>query len=178
MHGRVVTLCLPIRAQVTNTEWERRALAAGVDVMAGYGIAEAHGRRCRQGCASGADWTAQRNTVIGNGPFIACDALGSSGGLSPTVHLYCHDGGRPVWDDARLAFVAPATGRAKSGIYCAGAVTGEFGLQAALEQTLTTVNELLSQFRQASGKIRLRLSHRRAAVNARAAYFPRSRRKA
>ncbi len=134
-----------------STELERRALAAGVDVMAGYGIAEAHGRRSVKG-AHLVRLDGAHNTVIGNGPFIACDALGSSGGLSPTVHLYCHDGGRPVWDDTRLAFVAPATGRAKSGIYSAGAVAGEFGLQTALEQTLTTVNELLSGLSKAVAK--------------------------
>jgi sarcosine oxidase subunit alpha len=87
---------------------------------------------------------ASQNRVTGSGPFIRCDALGSSGGLSPTVHLYCHDGGRPHWDERPLAFVAPALGRAKSGIYCMGAVTGEYALRPALEETSRTMGEVLA----------------------------------
>ncbi len=132
---------------VLNPAWERRARAAGVDVMAGYGIAEAHGGRAVKG-AHLMRLDSDRNAVAGNGPFIDCDALGSSGGLSPTVHLYCHDGGRPQWDEKRLAFVASATGRAKAGIYVVGAAAGEFGLQKTLEQTRQTMTEALA----ASGK--------------------------
>ena len=68
-----------------NPEWEKRARAAGVDILAGYGIAEAHGRRAVKG-AHLVRLDGTRNAVLGNGPFIPCDALGSSGGLSPTVH--------------------------------------------------------------------------------------------
>ncbi len=132
-----------------NPAWEKRARAAGVDVMAGYGIAEAHGGRAVKG-AHLVRLHPERIAVAGNGPFIDCDALGSSGGLSPTVHLYCHDGGRPVWDEKRLAFVAPATGRAKAGIYVVGAASGEFGLQNALAQTCLTTAELLATFDKAS----------------------------
>ena len=114
-----------------NPTWEKRVRAAGVDLRTGYGIAYAKGGRALSG-AQLVKLDAERNAVIGKGPFIDCDALGSSGGLSPTVHLFCHDGGRPHWNEAKLAFVVPATGRAKSGIYCVGAVTGEFGLQPAL----------------------------------------------
>ena len=126
-----------------NPEWEKRARAAGVDVRAGYGIAYARGGRAVSG-AQLVKLDADRNAVIGQGPYVDCDALGSSGGLSPTVHLYCHDGGRPHWDEGKLAFVAAATGRAKAGIYCAGAISGEFGLQQALEQTRQVMNDLLA----------------------------------
>ena len=126
-----------------NPAWEKRARASGVDVRAGYCIAYAHGGRALSG-AQLVKLDADRNVVIGEGPYIDCDALGSSGGLSPTVHLYCHDGGRPLWDEDKLAFVAPATGRATAGIFCVGAITGEFGLQQALEQTQRAMNDLLA----------------------------------
>ncbi len=128
---------------VSNSEWQSRARAAGVDVLAGYGIAEAHGGRAVTG-AHLVQLDGARNAVAGNGPFVACDALGSSGGLSPTVHLFCHDGGRPTWDEGKLAFVVSANGRAKAGIYCAGAITGAFGLQAALEQTVEVSGEIVT----------------------------------
>ena len=135
-----------------NPAWETRARAANIEVLAGYGIAAAHGTRAVSGVHL-VHLDETDNRVVGNGPFIRCDAVGSSGGLSPTVHLYCHDGGRPAWDESRLAFVVPATGRAKAGIYCAGAVTGEFSLQACLEQTQHTLGELLSSFGKAAGSV-------------------------
>ncbi len=128
-----------------NPEWEKRARAAGVDVRIGYGIGAAHGGRAVDGVQL-VRLDGEKNAVTGSALKIECDAVGSSGGLSPTVHLYCHDGGRPQWDDARLAFVAPATGRAKAGIYCVGAVTGEFGLEQALAQTRQTMAALLATF--------------------------------
>jgi sarcosine oxidase, subunit alpha len=133
-----------------NPEWEERARDAGVEVIAGYGIAQASGGRAVTG-AQLIKLDASQNTTTGDGPYVPCDVIGSSGGLSPTVHLYCHDGGRPVWDDAKLAFIAPASGRAKAGIYCVGAVSGEFGLQAALEQTRQTTNDLLISLSKSAG---------------------------
>ena len=126
-----------------NPAWEKRVRGANVDIRAGYGIAYARGGRAVSG-AQLVKLDAVRNGPIGKGPYVECDALGSSGGLSPTVHLYCHDGGRPVWDEEKLSFVAPAMGRAKAGVYCVGAVTGEFGLQKALEQTQRVTSDLLA----------------------------------
>jgi sarcosine oxidase, subunit alpha len=128
-----------------NPEWERRARVAGVDVRIGYGIGAAHGRHAVNG-AHLVRLDGNKNAVAGPGPKIECHAVASSGGLTPTVHLYCHDGGRPQWDDASLAFVAPATGRAKDGIYCVGAVTGTFSLEQALADTRQTIAALLATF--------------------------------
>ena len=36
---------------------------------------------------------------------IEADALGVSGGWNPNVHLTCHLGGRPAWDETIAAFV-------------------------------------------------------------------------
>lgn len=127
-----------------NPAWKARAQQTGVTVYAGYGIAKAVGSTAVQG-AQLVKLDAEKNSVTGGGAFIECDVLASSGGLSPTVHLFCHDGGRPKWDDACLAFVVSATGRAAAGIYCVGAVTGAFGLQEALRQTAETVGLLLEE---------------------------------
>ena len=39
---------------------------------------------------------------------IECDALAVSGGWNPAVHLTCHLGGKPVWNEALAAFVPGA----------------------------------------------------------------------
>ncbi len=131
-----------------NTAWEQRAHVAGVDVRPGYGVAAAQGGRAVKGVKL-VKLDADRNVMSGEGPTVECDAVGSSGGLSPTVHLYCHDGGRPYWDEEKLAFVVSATGRAAAGIYCVGSITGTFGLQAALAQTQQTVGEVIASFGKA-----------------------------
>lgn len=117
-----------------NATWEQRALAAGIELYKGYGIAQANGSRSVHS-AQLAKLDVRDNRVVGSGPLISCDAVASSGGLSPSVHLYCHDGGRPHWDEERLAYIAPALGRESAGIFVAGAASGEFGLAAALGQS-------------------------------------------
>lgn len=124
-----------------------RRADAGITVHQGYAVAEAVGRG-QVKAARLVALHAQRDEVVGNGPTVACDALLSSGGLSPTVHLFCHDGSRPIWNDDVAAFVVPAEGR--KGIACAGSVTGRFGLQEALDQTTEAMRAVLSTLGVAS----------------------------
>ena len=35
---------------------------------------------------------------------LKCDTIASSGGWSPVVHLSCHTGSRPVWNDEVIGF--------------------------------------------------------------------------
>jgi len=62
---------------------------------------------------------------------LACDLLGSSGGWSPTVHLYSQGGGKLRFDAASGSFVPNTIGAA---ITPAGAANGEFSLAGALAQ--------------------------------------------
>ncbi len=126
-----------------NPEWANRTNKLGIKVYNGYGISEAIGTSAVQGVKL-VKLGALKNIVTGSGPDISCDVLASSGGLSPTVHLFCHDGGRPKWDEARLAFVVSANGRAKDGIFCVGAITGVFALQEGLAKTRITLGEVLT----------------------------------
>ena len=126
-----------------NPEWASRTNKLGIKVYSGYGVSEAIGTSAVQGVKL-VKLGALKNIVTGSGPDISCDVLASSGGLSPTVHLFCHDGGRPKWDEARLAFVVSANGRAKDGIFCVGAITGVFALQEGLAKTRITLAEVLT----------------------------------
>jgi sarcosine oxidase subunit alpha len=132
-------------AQVTVADVRAKAqpadLPKGVTVLAGHGIAEVKGR----GRVTGVRLVKlhpDRDEVLAAGPTLACDAVLSSGGLSPTVHLFCHDGRRPTWDEAVAAFVVPREGRA--GVACVGAVTGAFALDACLQQTTTAMAAVLA----------------------------------
>ena len=60
---------------------------------------------------------------------IACDLLALSNGWNPAIHLTCHLGGRPAWDEARQAFVP---GTLPPGLSVAGAAAGRLSLGEAL----------------------------------------------
>ena len=61
---------------------------------------------------------------------IACDLLAVSNGWNPTLHLTCHLGGKPAWQEALAAFVP---GSKPKGMDVAGAAAGHFSLAEALE---------------------------------------------
>lgn len=60
---------------------------------------------------------------------IPCDALGMSGGWSPVVHLTCHGGSKPSYNERIAAFVP---GSMAEGHFIAGAVMGEFDDDACI----------------------------------------------
>lgn len=72
---------------------------------------------------------------------IACDCLALSGGWNPAVHLTCHMGGRPVWNEEIASFV-PADG-AIPGLIPAGAANGQFDTAACLRDGLRAASESL-----------------------------------
>jgi sarcosine oxidase subunit alpha len=61
---------------------------------------------------------------------IACDLLAVSNGWNPTLHLTCHLGGKPAWQDSLAAFVP---GSKPKGMDVAGAASGHFSLPEALQ---------------------------------------------
>jgi sarcosine oxidase subunit alpha len=137
-----------------HTTWAAHFAAMNVKVYAGYGIADTAGNIA----VTGAQLVKLDSNNSSDTPFIECDLIASSGGLSPTVHLFCHDGGRPQWSDEKLAFVVSSNGRAKDGIYCVGAVTGIFALQEGLTKTCETVAEMLTSLGKTSDVKALDLS--------------------
>lgn len=61
---------------------------------------------------------------------LRVDGLGVSGGWNPNVHLTCHQGGRPQWDEKIAAFVPGGT--MPPGMIAAGAANGVFSTHGAL----------------------------------------------
>jgi sarcosine oxidase subunit alpha len=60
---------------------------------------------------------------------VGADLLAMGGGWNPSLHLACHLGGKPGWDDALQAFVP---GALPPGMAVAGAASGRFATAAAL----------------------------------------------
>jgi sarcosine oxidase, subunit alpha len=140
--GGVKVTLVDVRSEI-NPAWAARFEQLSVMVYAGFGISEAFGSSSVTG-AKLIGLQANIHAASEASILITCDVIASSGGLSPTVHLFCHDGGRPQWSDESIAFVISPNGRANAGIYCIGAVTGLFGLQEGLNKTCETVAEMLA----------------------------------
>ena len=94
----------------------------GVEARGGYRViagAQVIGTKGRQGIKA-----LSYRTQSGDYQ-LETDCLGLSGGWNPTVHLTCHMGARPVWNEAISAFV-PAE-NAIAGLHVAGACGGAYG---------------------------------------------------
>ncbi len=114
-----------------------------IEVRRGVGIARVRGGQQVDG-ATLINLRSDANGALvagGQRSTVSADLVLSSAGLSPTVHLWCHNGARPTWRDDIQAFVAPAHGRAD--LTCVGAVTGAFELDDALGQTINAMSRLL-----------------------------------
>jgi sarcosine oxidase subunit alpha len=87
----------------------------GVRRILGGGIVDTKGRRTLTGISLDRS---------GYHEAIACDALATSGGWSPVIHLACQRGAKPVWSQEHAAFLAPR----QDEFDVAGAANGIYGL--------------------------------------------------
>lgn len=71
-------------------------------------------------------------TADGGERTISCGALGVSGGWNPAVHMTCHQGARPRWEESIAAFVPGAD--LPPGLSVAGAASGTFSTAGALRE--------------------------------------------
>jgi sarcosine oxidase subunit alpha len=92
-------------------------------IVAGGSIERTHGRQHIDG--------ATVRDAAGARVRIDCDLLSVSNGWDPALHLSCHLGGKPRWDEARQIFLPGASPR---GLYAAGAANGAFTLAEALAE--------------------------------------------
>lgn len=102
------------------------ACQAHIPIHDGCTVIRAHGGRAVRSVEVG---RLSGEQLTGDHWKIACDLVASSGGWSPVVHLHCHIGSRPVWDD-KLACFLP--GPDNPGQISAGAVIGHFELADCL----------------------------------------------
>ncbi|WP_425074498.1 sarcosine oxidase subunit alpha family protein [Sagittula sp. S175] len=109
------------------------AQALGIRVEKGRGIAKVHGGKRVTGVA-----ICPQNGEGAVLEDINCDAVAMSGGWSPVVHLWSHNGGKLVWDDAKAFFrpdpaKAPTNHDGKPFVITAGAASGHLRLNDILQ---------------------------------------------
>ncbi len=117
--GREVAVIVDTRKSPEGSVLELAA-DKGIQVMTGSAVIEVKGRKQVRGAVI-APINAPGSFVAGESIYIECDTLASSGGWSPAVHLSCHTGSRPVWNEEILGFLpGPTTEQRFEG----GAVNG------------------------------------------------------
>src|SRR5699024_699961 len=106
----------------------KKVRGAGVAIHAGSVVSNVRGRRRVQQVEVR---SYVNNRTSSAAQRIDCDLLACSGGWSPVVHLHCHTGGQPIWDDTRAMYLPPD---AEAGRRSAGAVTGNLALESCLQE--------------------------------------------
>lgn len=129
--GREVVAIVDTR-QSPEGALTQQARANGITVYSGYALIEGKGRKRVTGALI-APINADASFVSGDIVQLTCDTIASSGGWSPTVHLSCHTGSRPVWSEEALGFVPGDTSEQR---FCAGSLNGLSTLNDCLHDGL------------------------------------------
>ncbi|BDX03203.1 sarcosine oxidase subunit alpha [Marinomonas pontica] len=137
--GRKVVAIVDSRKNPQGT-FVDAARERGINIMVGSGVIEAHGNK-RVSSVSIAPLNEAGDAVVGPAVKITADTVATSGGWSPVVHLSCHTGARPVWNDDILGFVPGATVQKQ---LTAGAINGAFSTVKVLEEGLKAATDALS----------------------------------
>ncbi len=122
-HAGAQSVTLIDTRRTVDAQLVNRVRSAGIEYFGYSYITAVHGHSVRAISILGRDGTGARK--------IACDVLGSSGGWSPTVHLYSQAGGKLRFDEKLTAFVPDSL---HPTIVPVGAANGEFSLGGALAQ--------------------------------------------
>jgi len=76
--------------------------------------------------------------------YLECDTLGVSGGWNPNIHLSCHTGVKPEWQNNISAFV-PGKNNISTHLKAVGAANGYFDLNQCFLSAENTVVQILSE---------------------------------
>ena len=86
------------------------------------------------------------NVMLKNGKifYLECDTLGVSGGWNPNIHLSCHTGVKPEWQNDISAFI-PGKNNISTHLKAVGAANGFFDLNQCFLSAENTVVQILSE---------------------------------
>ncbi len=135
----------------TGGAWRDKAEAAGIECRPGMAVVRTHGYLDLVGVDI-APLAEDGQTLSGDPSFISCDLVATSGGWSPNVHLHCHAGGRPVYDDAVAGFVPGTSRQAETSV---GAARGRFSTTDALSDGAAAARDALEALGMAPASVDL-----------------------
>ncbi len=127
--GRKVVAVVDTRA---NPQGQRvqQARELGITIIAGSAVIDVSGKHRVSGVQV-APIDDKGEKIIGDMKSLTCDTVASSGGWSPAIHLSCHTGSKPVWDEKILGFVP---GKTLQKQLTAGGINGSYRLKECLQE--------------------------------------------
>ncbi|SBT16653.1 Aminomethyltransferase [Marinomonas gallaica] len=138
--GRKVQAIVDTRKNPTGALVEA-ARERGITVMTGSAVIDVQGSKRVTG-VSVAPISEDGSKVTGSVKKLSADTVASSGGWSPVIHLSCHTGSKPVWNEDVLGFLPGKTVQKQ---LTAGAINGTFNTAGALEEGKKAGLEALSK---------------------------------
>ena len=81
---------------------------------------------------------------------LECDTLLMSGGWNPTLHLTCHRGAKPIWDEELSAFVPSDVG---PGLRVAGTAAGHMTTAGCFQSALAAVASVCQDLDRATPEV-------------------------
>ncbi|MEL6744789.1 MAG: glycine cleavage T C-terminal barrel domain-containing protein, partial [Pseudomonadota bacterium] len=137
--GVIVTAIVDVRTDVAD-EIRKAGEESRAQLLTGSAVLRTKGRS-NITAIDVVDYNEISGAVGDTRTTIACDCLAVSGGWSPTFHLTSQQGGKPVWDAESQAFLP---GEPTSSWHGAGAMSGAFGLEAALRTGVEAADAALT----------------------------------
>lgn len=137
--GRKVQAIVDTR-QNPEGELVKAARDRGITVIAGSAVIDVHGGKRVNG-VSVASINEDGSKITGSVKKLSADTVASSGGWSPVIHLSCHTGSKPVWNEDVLGFLPGKTVQKQ---LTAGAINGTFNTAGAFEEGKKAGLEALS----------------------------------
>ncbi|WP_271272603.1 sarcosine oxidase subunit alpha [Aliamphritea hakodatensis] len=112
----------------------------GINIITGSAVIEVQGSKRVSG-VSVAPISSDGSTISGSVQRLSADTVASSGGWSPVIHLSCHTGSRPVWNEEVVGFLPGPTVQKQ---LVAGAINGSYSTAKALGEGVEAANSAIA----------------------------------
>ncbi|UTW02086.1 sarcosine oxidase subunit alpha family protein [Amphritea atlantica] len=146
--GRKVVAIVDTREAAVGDRTEA-ARERGLNIISGSAVIEVQGSK-RVSSVSVAAISASGSKVIGSVTKLKADTVASSGGWSPVIHLSCHTGSRPVWNDEIVGFLPGNTVQKQ---LTAGGINGQYETAAALREGFDAGQKALAEVGLAAAEV-------------------------
>lgn len=138
--GRKVVAIVDTRAS-SDGDLPAKARVLGLNIISGSAVIEVQGSKRVNG-VSIAPVNADCSALTGSVTKLQADTVASSGGWSPAIHLSCHTGSRPIWDENIAGFVPGPTVQKQ---LTAGGINGQYETAMALQSGFDAGQKALAE---------------------------------
>ena len=91
-----------------------------------------------------------KSVTLDDGTKIETDCLGISGGWNPNLHLTCHHGSRPIWNDEKKLFIPR---NLPKNMFTAGSINGNYSTLLCFEEAKRKMSIILKEIDKKEKKI-------------------------